>query len=234
MTIEESKQSLSPGRRVELYDFDATDIGGSSYNFVSSFVEEQPVAWRGKIYTPIPIKASGFEVSGKGVLPTPSLQISNILLLPGSIINSLGDPLGAKITRWVTFEQYLDTGETPSANDYIDPQIFYIERKVNQNRVFVEFELSSAMDQHGRELPKRQVLRDTCPLVYRKYNSTTAEFDYTKATCPYAGTQYYKANGDSTTNPALDVCGKRLLECKKRFGDNPLPFGGFPAVSRIR
>lgn len=234
MTIEESKQSLSPGRRVELFDFDASAIGGEVYHFVSCFVEEHPIWWRGILYTPIPIKASGFEVSGKGMLPTPTLQISNILLLPGTIINSLGDPLRAKVTRWVTFEQYLDTGSTPSANDYIDPQVFYVERKVNQNRVFVEFELASAMDQQGRQLPKRQVLRDMCPLVYRKYNSTTAEFDYSQATCPYAGNAFYKHNGDSTTNPALDVCGKRLLECKKRFGNNPLPFGGFPAVSRIR
>lgn len=234
MTIEESKQSLSAGKRVELFDFDAREIGGNLYNFVSSFKESGNIRWKGLIYTPIPIKADGFEVSSQGTLPTPRLQISNILLIPGSIINSMGDPLGAKITRWVTFEQYLDDGASPSADDYLTPQVFYVERKVSQNRVYVEFELSSIMDQHGRQLPKRQVLRDACPLIYRQFDSDANAFDYSKATCPYAGSSMFKANGDITTDPSQDRCGKRLTECKKRFGSDPLPFGGFPGVARIR
>jgi len=234
MTIAETKQKLTPGKRVELFDFDASDIGGSSYNFVSSYQETQPLHWKGLVYTPLPIKAGGFEINGRGTLPTPKLQVSNVLLLPGSIINDIGDPIGAKITRWVTFSDYLDDGATPSADEHLDPQIFYIERKSLQTRVFVEFQLASAMDHEGRMLPKRQVLRDTCPLIYRAFNPETGEFDYSKATCPYAGTSYFKANGDSTGDASQDLCGKRLVECRKRFGNQPLPFGGFPAVSRIR
>lgn len=234
MTIEEKKQLLTPGRRVELYEFDATDIGGSSYNFVSSWQEEQPLNWKGKVYTPIPIKADGFEINGRGTLPTPRLQISNVLLLPGAIINDIGDPIGAKVTRWVTFSDYLDDGPDPSPDEHFDPQIFYVERKTIENRVFVEFQLASAMDHEGRKLPKRQIIRDTCPLIYRAFDPETGQFDYTKATCPYAGTSYFKANGDSTGDASQDICGKRLVECRKRFGSSPLPFGGFPAVSRVR
>lgn len=235
MTIEEKKQLLTPGRRIELFDWDATSIGGSTYNFVSGYAEDQPLMWRGLAYTPIPIKASGFEVNGQGSLPTPKLQISNILLLPGTIISAQGDPLGAKITRWVTFSDFLDDGPTPSEDEHFIPQVFYIERKSMQNRIYVEFELASAMDHHGRQLPKRQVVRDTCPLIYRRWDAGVSAFDYSDATCPYAGSTYFKANGDATANPSEDACGKRLGECRKRFGrSTPLPFGSYPAAARIR
>lgn len=233
-TIDEKKQSLTPGRRVELFDFDATAIGGSLYNFVSTYQEAQPLYWKDQAYTPLPIKADGFEVNGRGVLPTPKLQLSNVLLLPGSIINDIGDPIGAKITRWVTFSDFLDDGPTPSPDEHFPPQVFFIEQKTAQTKLFIEFLLSSAMDHDGRKLPKRQIIRDTCPLIYRTFDPDTGEFDYSKATCPYAGTQLFKANGATTNDPTQDLCGKRLGECRKRFGSEPLPFGGFPAVSRLR
>lgn len=234
MTIEESKQSLTPGRRVELFDFDATALGGTLFNFISSYAETQPLYWQGRAYTPIPIEANGFEVNARGTLPQPTLRISNVLLLPGTVINDIGDPIGAKITRWVTFSDYLDDGPNPGAGDHFLPQVFYVEQKTAQNRVYVDFRLASAMDHEGRQLPKRQVIRDTCPLIYRTFNPDTGDFDYTKATCPYAGSAYYKPDGTPTGDPAQDGCGKILGQCRKRFSPAPLPYGGFPAVARIR
>ena len=110
-----------------------------------------------------------------------------MLLLPSAIINDLGDPLGATVTRWVTFTDYLDDGPTPDVDEHFLSQIFVVERKKSQNKVFVEFDLSAAMDQEGRLLPARQVLRDTCTLEYRKFNSQTGLFEYETATCPYVG-----------------------------------------------
>lgn len=234
MTIEADKQSLTPGRRVELFEFDARAQGGSLYYFCSSYKEDGPLLWQGNIYTPLPIFASGFEVNGKGAFPMPKLRISNVLLLPGAIINDIGDPLGAKVTRWVTFSHYLDDGETPNPDEHFAPQVFFVEQKTGQNRLFVEFQLASVIDQDGRYLPKRQVIRDTCTFVYRTYNADTNEFDYTNVQCPYAGTKMFKPDGTETTNPAEDQCGKRLGECRKRFEGQPLPFGGFPAVARVR
>ena len=45
----------------------------------------------------------------------------------------------------------------------------------------------------------------------------------------YTGGPVADAGGNTTSNPALDVCGKQLTDCKLRFGDDAiLPFGGFP------
>ena len=59
------------------------------------------------------------------------------------------------------------------------------------------------------------------------------QFDYSCAECPYTGNNYFLKDGSTTTSPADDACGKRLSDCKKRFGETAeLPFGGFPGISR--
>jgi phage-related protein len=83
-------------------------------------------------------------------------------------------------------------------------------------------------------IPKRQVLRDACLAEYRYYDTATAAFDYTRATCPYVGTSYFEADGTPTINPAEDQCGRKLSDCKLRFTDLILPTWAFPGVSRIR
>ena len=246
------QQSLTPGTAVELFVFDATMIRnkagteyGSLYRFCSKATNGTSVLFGGNTYTGIGIEAEGFEVSGKGRLPSPKLRISNIDLWASTVINSLGDPLGAKITRFLTFDRYLDAGTEPDSAAIFLPQIFNVERKVSQTREFVEFELSASMDQAGRMLPKRQILRDNCTHIYRRWDAVAGEFDYSKATCPYVGSDtiqggdedpYFTVTDKSTTDPAEDRCGKRLTSCKLRFESQslPLPTRAFPGVGRIR
>jgi lambda family phage minor tail protein L len=247
MTVALEKQKLNMGKRVELFEADFTNLGGTISYWVSSYAAAQPLEWKGQAYTPVPIEASGFETTGKGTLPTPTLLISNILLLPATIINALGDPLGSKITRWVTYETYLDNGATPDPNQHFLPDIYVIERKVQQNKISVEFELSAIIDQQGKLLPGRQVLKDTCTHLYRLATATMDVFDYTKATCPWAGsdsaeggteTPYFTEAGVSTPTWSLDKCGKKLTDCSIRFAGltpkQPLPFRGFPSVGKIK
>ncbi len=182
-------------------------LGGVSVEFISAWGHQDvamittessltspdvtPIQWRGNTYTPVPIVADGFEVSGRGSLPTPSLKISNVALLPSSVINQFGDPVGAKLTRWITYSHYLDDGELADPNEHYIPEIWLVERKKSQNRIFVEFELSAAVDQQGRNLPGRQILRDACVLRYRQYvpGTNPPEFVYnqTDMGCPWAG-----------------------------------------------
>ncbi len=207
-----------------------------------------PLQWKGKSYAPMPITAEGFEISGRGALPTPTIKIANIGLLPSSIIKQFGDPVGAKLTRWVTYSHYLDDGPLADPNEHYLPEIWVVERKKVQNRLFVEFELSAAMDQQGRKLPGRQVIRDACVLRYRTHvpgvTPPTFTYNETDMACPWAGDgtdpnnpegPYYTRTGATTANAAEDLCGKKLKDCKLRFGASAvLPFGGFPGVSRIK
>ena len=189
MTRQEDQQSLTPGRIVELFDFDLSTIRGESsvYRWCSAFKESGDIVWRGETYTPLPIEATGFEQSGKGQLPTPSVRIANAKLVPTAIIAELGDPLGAVLTRWRVHEKYLDGNPYASTSEHYPKQVFVVERKKIETDAFVEFELSSVLDKEGVQLPRRVVLRNACLQRYRVFDSACGTFDYGEATCPWAG-----------------------------------------------
>jgi lambda family phage minor tail protein L len=143
--------------------------------------------------------------------------------------------LGCTLYRVRTYARFLDNGSEPDPTAFFGPDIFRVERKAVDNPVIIEFELSASIDQEGKKLPGRQVIRDTCLWRYRIWNATTGEFDYAKAQCPYTGTSYFDASDRPVDNASEDVPSRRLRCCELRFGKkNPLPFGGFPGVARVR
>lgn len=64
-------------------------------------------------------------------------------------------------------------GSSFSRNPTADPtaefarDVFYVDRKANENRIEVEFELSAALDLTGVGLPRRQVIQNYCPWTYK-------------------------------------------------------------------
>jgi lambda family phage minor tail protein L len=222
-------QKLDPGVLLELIEVDATALGGSIIYFHAGMnVLRAPVVWQGKTYSPWPVDASGFEWSGRGQLPTPHLKVANIAGTATALALAYDDLVGAKVTRRRTMARYLDAVNFPGGvNANADPtagfvdDIFYVERKVSESRLIVEWELRSAIDVEGIKLPRRQVIAGMCLWVYRS------------AECGYAGGPVATINDAATSDPAQDRCGKRLASCKFRFGAyGPLPFGGFPGVGR--
>lgn len=238
--IDRVVQQPDVGARIELFDLDMTSLGGDVLHFTASGTRQVSTAnpqgfirWRGEAYTPMPVQATGFEVNGRGALPRPRLKVANINRVFSSLIIEFNDGLGAKLTRWRTFEKFLDDGDEPDQDAHFPVDVYVIERKSAQNKVFVEWELSAAMDQEGRMLPGRQVIRDYCDHTYRRWDG--AAFDYTNATCPYVGDSFFTSAGVATPEPSLDRCSKQLVTgCRKRFGQSPLPTGAFPGVARVR
>tara|TARA_Y100000004_G_scaffold193902_1_gene257300 strand:+ start:1832 stop:2560 length:729 start_codon:yes stop_codon:yes gene_type:complete len=242
MSRREDQQSLLPGRLVELFDLDLSEIPGETaiYRWCSSFQESGDVVWKGNTYTPLPIQASGFETVSKGTLPTPTLRMANAKLVPSAIINDIGDPLGAKVTRWRVHEKYLDGNSLANPNEHYPVDVFQVERKKTENQLFVEFELSSYLDKEGIRLPRRPVLRNACLQRYRVYDGSA--FNYAEVTCPWLGQDaptdegpFFNENDESTTKD-LDKCGKRLKSCRLRHDAAGLPIPGwfFPGAGRIR
>jgi len=229
--ISSDVQKLNPGSLVELFELDATAIGGDVLRWHSGVNElGNDVVWKTLTYSRFPVQASGFERSGKGTLPRPKITVANISGLIGAMARGLDDLMGAKVTRRRTFLKYLDAVNfTGGINAQADPnvafpdEIWFVDRKSAENGVFIEFELSAAFDVRGVKLPRRQAIQNVCPWVYRS------------AECSYTGGAVATKNDVATGVLALDVCGKRLVSCKLRFGENnPLPFGGFPGTGLIR
>jgi lambda family phage minor tail protein L len=219
-------QKLEPSAIITLFVLDATNVGGSVFNFHAGTNQlNGNVIWQGVEYQRFPVEASGFDKNGGGQLPRPKFRASNYLSSISALLIEYGDLLGAKVTRKRTLMKYLDAvnfvgGVNPTADPTASfpDDIYFIDQKTAENRDVVEFELAAAIDLAGVQLPRRQVVQNVCPWIYRGSD------------CGYTGTAMYDANDKATTNSANDKCGKRLASCKARFGSGELPFGGFPGA----
>lgn len=230
-TIQQEAQRLDQEPPISLYTIDLTPVGGTIQYFVQATSDDANVVHNGIQYTPVDMEFTGLTTAGSAALPTPTIRIANTSQLPQALVNTWGDLLGCNVTRIRTFKNFLDGEADADPTAYYGPDIFRIERKVSENPIFIEWQLSASIDQEGKMLPARHIVRETCLWKYRVWNGSS--FDYSKAQCPYTDSNYYDKNGAVTTN-SLDRCGRKLSDCKLRFGaDQPLPFGGFPGVGRV-
>ena len=233
MSIRADIQRPDPGDRVELFTLDAAVLGGSVHRFCSSVKEQAALVWQGNIYAPMPVEAAGFEVAAGGKLPTPIVRLADSLGLFRAMVRQYNDLVGAEFTRTVTFRRYLD-GEPeadPAAHFPLD--IFTVERKTKQLGIELEWQLAARMDQQGKKLPGRVVMKTICDYRYRIWNSDTVSFDYSNANCPYEDPVYFNDQGEACAQ-AADACGHLLSDCVLRYGKRPLPFRGFPGVADVR
>ncbi|CAB4180548.1 Bacteriophage lambda, GpL, minor tail [uncultured Caudovirales phage] len=112
-------------------------------------------------------------------------------------------------------------GYNPTADPaiYLPDDVYVIDRKASENKMSVTFELASSFDVGGVKLPRRQIIQNTCPWVYKS------------AECGWVSGAYYKLDDTSTGVAGEDACGHRLSSCKVRFGAAAeLPYGGFPGA----
>ena len=231
MAIQQDLQKLQGMQLVELFELDATAAGGTVVRFHNGkSAVGSDVVWQGNTYTAFPIEAAGFEFTGRGQLPRPTLRVANVTGIIGALTRTYQDLVGSKLTRRRTLLKYLDAvnfagGVNPTADPAaaLPDDVYYIDRKATENKLVIEFELAAAFDVSGVNLPRRFIIQNVCPWKYRG------------GECGYAGTAYFDANDAPVGTLAADKCGKRLSSCKARFGQYAeLPFGGFPAAGLTR
>tara|TARA_Y100000590_G_scaffold117315_1_gene134082 strand:+ start:6522 stop:8288 length:1767 start_codon:yes stop_codon:yes gene_type:complete len=116
-----------------------------------------------RTYTALPIESDGWEIRGTGSLPRPTVRFGNINAYWNTYLTDFDDLVGAKVIRRRTLEKYLST--TPPVE--FNRDVFYVERKVTEDAVMVEFELASAMDVEGIKLPRRSIIAARCPWKYK-------------------------------------------------------------------
>lgn len=213
-------QAVAPGSVIELFELqlDATLHGTAAlYRFHagSNLNANGELVWNGNSYLRYPVEADGFEYTGNGQLPRPSIRISNALNLITALLLTVPDGIeGAKVTRIRTLARYIDAANwstgvnplgTPDPTAEFPREIYYIDRKSLENASIVEFELAAAFDLAGVRAPKRQCIGNVCQWVYKS------------GECGYSG--------------PLPDCTKTVEGCKEHFGDDEaLPFGSFPGI----
>lgn len=217
---------------IELYTIDATSLGGDIFRFTPMAEDGgSSVVFNGVTYLPLPVEFTGMEIQGDGNLPRPRMKVANVGLTFVGLIAAYNDGLGATVTRIRTFSKYIDGHAEEDSSAQFPQDIFYIEHLLEQNKYFVEWELVCPLDIGDKKIPRNQVI-SYCQHSYRVYRE--GAFFTEKATCPYAGTDYFTSAGVVTTI-ANDVCGKKLSDCKLRYSSysDQLPFFGFPGVGQL-
>lgn len=227
--VDNEIQKLHPSAMVELFELDGSEIGADIRYFHAGTNElGGDVVWQGITYTRMPVEATGFEQRSSGALPRPTMRLSNLEGLLAAEAREYNYYLGAKVIRHRTFVRFLDAVNFANGNPEADqsqhmpPEIWYVDRKAEETSEVLVFELAAALDMVGVQLPRRQIIQNTCTWQYRD------------ATCNYTGGPVADHNNQPTNDPTKDKCSKNLSGCKLRFGEGTLPFGGFPAVGLIR
>lgn len=238
--IENDVQKLEPGSRVVLYELDLTPLDGPVLRF-HGHLQGQSIWWQGEEYEPWALEATGFEKTGEGQQPSPTLRVGNIGMDANGnqvtgVISALciqfDDMVGARLVRHQTFSRYLDARNFPDGNPGADPdqhfpdEIWLIDQKTSEDKETVEFALTTALDFDGQQLPGRQIIANVCAWLTKD--------GYCGEECQYTGSRMYDINDNPVTDPVQDRCSGRLSVCKKRFGDEPARYGSFPSADTTR
>jgi lambda family phage minor tail protein L len=218
---------------ITLWQLDTTLLGGPVFYFTSAEDFTHEIVWGGQLYSPLPMDATGFEMTTRGAFPTPSVTISNLYGAGNLLLDSYKGLVGADIVRILTLRRFLDDGETPDPNAYITRDKYVVAQKTSHTAVAIAFKLATRMDVEGTQLPRRQILRDICSHVYRAFDPATGGFDYSRATCPYTDAAFFDPL-NKPTDAAHDQCSRNLVGCQLRFPGQVLPARFFPGVGKVR
>lgn len=153
--------------------------GGSNF--------EKPIVWQGVAYSPVPVEVEGFEINGNGQLARPKIRIANVNYLVTSMLQNNQDMIYGKIIRKRTFLKYIDDINFDGGNPFgdadqtaeISEEEYLISQKTTENKLYVEFELTSPLDLDNYEINSRTILGKYCSWLYRgegcRYNGSPIE-----------------------------------------------------------
>ena len=192
-------QSINPSSIIELFKLELVEglhyaTGNPSsvptifrFHAGTNMNSNGNIVWQGDSYERFPITATGFQFSGTGQIPRPTLQMSNLggITRSGSVITVTdlmivvnettpqNDLLKATVKKLQVLASSLDNANfssgsnpfgTPNSNE-LPQEEFVIDRKTIETRDIVEFELVSTLDTENKRIPARQVTRNEFPAV---------------------------------------------------------------------
>jgi lambda family phage minor tail protein L len=136
-----------------------------------------------KEYFYLPFEVSDLSTRSDGGLSRPTIKLINFQGILSRYIKDKDDLVKAEITRTKTFVRFLDKenflnydadidhwksmGIDPDPNATLRPDKWIINQKLTENKFFVEFELSNALDFENVSVPRRVILNNYCWWKYR-------------------------------------------------------------------
>ncbi len=172
-TIASDIQSIDSGNSplIELFTLDLSVLGGAVYHFTPNVFEANGnlIAFAGVSYTPIPMDFSGWEVlasasGGSSTQPRPTLAIGNASKLFLNVVISLGDMVGATVTRIRTMLKYCDGQPNADTSQILQTDIYRVAQKTSHTNQQIVWMLTNPLDNPNAQIPARQVLKDPTSL----------------------------------------------------------------------
>tara|TARA_R110002020_G_scaffold179279_1_gene372487 strand:- start:7833 stop:9752 length:1920 start_codon:yes stop_codon:yes gene_type:complete len=133
------------------------------------------VTWQGNKYTAIAMESEGFEMLGDKRLPRPKIKVANQDFLITSLLQNYNDFINAKVVRQKVFLKNIDDVNFDGGNPWnsanatatISTEDYVVGRKVQESKLFVEFELSSPLDVESFNVNDRAIVANYCFWQYR-------------------------------------------------------------------
>ena len=187
---------INPSSIIELFELELTvglDIPAGNPNNLDTVFRFHAganlnnfgqIKFNNNLYQRVAVQIEGFEDTGKGTVPRPTLTFSNLggITKDGTVMTMSdflaivnlttpgNDLLEEKVTRLMPLASALDNdnfvGDNPfgtPSTDRLQDRIYFIDRKSVENRQVVQFELVSVLDMQNKRIPARIVTRDVFP-----------------------------------------------------------------------
>ena len=232
MKIARELLSLEPTAIVELFTLypDYKNKKEVSFNFHNGSLFGGDLIWQGVRYSPMPIEIEGFESDASATLPRPKLRVANKEMYISELLDQWDDFISARIFRKRTFVKFLDDENFDGGNPFgeADPtaeltnQVYVVSQKSQENKVFVELELSTPLDLETNDVNSRRILSNYCYWDYRgegcgykgvpiqtvsgtPFPTPISGFDLNTSTTDPTGGVKLKAEGEIELNHAIDL-----------------------------
>jgi phage-related protein len=206
------------------------------------------IVFGGITYTAAPVEADGFEKTGKGILPRPTLRVANVNNAITSLMHRATnpiDPLMAKATRIKTMKKFIDAvnffdqvytyqdGNT-AVTQGNDTLILAAHGTGDETARFPDevwyIDRISSENQQAVEFELASKLELTNVLLPGRTVVEHCPYRYRGPDCGYEGGPVATEADVATSNATEDRCGKKVTSCRLRFANTTLPFGGFPGA----
>lgn len=206
------------------------------------------IVFGGITYTAAPVEADGFEKTGKGILPRPTLRVANVNNAITSLMHRATnpiDPLMGKATRIKTMKKFIDAvnffdqvyiyqdGNT-AVTQGNDTLVLAAHGTGDETARFPDevwyIDRISSENQQSVEFELASKLELTNVLLPGRTVVEHCPYRYRGPDCGYQGGPVATEADVATSNASEDRCGKKVSSCRLRFANTTLPFGGFPGA----
>tara|TARA_R110002110_G_scaffold399890_2_gene615952 strand:- start:2114 stop:4198 length:2085 start_codon:yes stop_codon:yes gene_type:complete len=222
--VASSLLDLQPTAALEFFQIfpDPLNFGTNRINFHGGTLFGGVVTWQGIEYIPTSLEGEGFETFGDKRLARPHIRISNENYQITRLLQNYKDLINAQVVRKKAFVKNLDDVNFDGGNPFgaanpeaeISSETWLIGQKLQENKVFVEFELNSPLDLESFDVNYRSIIAKYCYWQYRGEG------------CRYEGLPIERDDGELFTDPT----GGNVTPVYRSFASDPL-VGGDSASS---